>query len=504
MGIAVLDVGTSSMRGILYDDKGQKLFTKQVEYTPIYLEHDWVEQNPSDWKCAMEVSMKACAVFAKERGENIRAVSLTSQRSSVIPIGKGGTPVGNAIMWQDKRVLEVLKELSPCHSRIFQLTGSRVNPVFSGSKMMWIRKCSPHLYEQAERLVVIPDYLIHEMTGNWVTDATYGSRSLLMNLRTRQWDDELLELFQVEKEKLCSIIEPGSIAGRVSQACSRVTGLEEGTPVITAGGDQQCAALGMGMTRQGAIEVSAGTGAYIIGALKRVPDHLEEDVICNASAIPGEYVLESSILSCASVFNWILRLCYGMNGENRKETYQIVNREVEESLKKEDDLMMLPFFQGRGTPDWNSKARGCFHNLTLGTEPGDMARAVMEGLGYEISANIDRIKNYVGEIENIYACGGLVNSPVFGRILASICNSGICTYQDNEAAAIGAWMSAGVELGLYPDYDSAFWQGRQGHPVNQIEADCELKKRYGEGKEKYSQLYSRLYGKALERQGGNG
>lgn len=493
MGIAVLDIGTSSMRGILYGNDGRKLFTSQIAYSPVYMEHDWVEQNPCDWKDAMESTMKACVRDGKENGEEIQAVSVTSQRSSVIPIGVDDQPLGNAIMWQDKRVLGVLKELTQYNGRIFELTGSRINPVFSGAKMLWIRCCRPDLYEKSGRLVVIPDYIIHEMTGEWVTDATYGSRSLLMNLRSRQWDDELLKLFQVDKEKLCQIIEPGSIAGRINEACAGRTGLLKGTPVISAGGDQQCAALGVGVIEQGAMEISVGTGAYIIAASGTVPEALKEDVISNASAVPGEYILESSILSAASVFNWWLRMGYGMNAENQQEVYELVNKELEESLKKEDALILLPFFQGRGTPDWNSEARGCFHNLNLGTERSDVARAVLEGLCYEISANIDTVRKYVGETGAIYACGGLVNSDVFCRILSGVCENRICTYGDNEAAAIGAWISAGVTLGLYPDYTAAFHQGRAGHEVKEVVADETLRCRYRAGKKNYSRLYEQLY-----------
>ncbi len=497
MGVGVLDIGTSSMRGILYGDEGQKLFSEQVGYTPSYLKNDWVEQNPEDWKSSMEHIMKACAQFAAGRGEKIRAISVTSQRSSVIPIGGDDKPVGNAIMWQDKRVVEMLKKLSPYNNRIFQLTGSKINPVFSGPKMMWIRKHNPQLYQAAKRLVVIPDYIIHEMTGNWVTDATYGSRSLLMNLRTRKWDDELLKLFCVEREKLCNIIEPGSIAGTVSSECARKTGLEEGIPVISAGGDQQCAALGLGIIKQGALEVSAGTGAYIIGAQRDVPGDLKDDVICNASAIPGEYVLESSILSCASVFNWFLRIGYGMERESEGKVYEIVNREMIESLKRDDSLIMLPFFQGRGTPDWNSEATGCFHNLTLGSQRGDIARSILEGIGYEINTNISTIRKYAGQTGQIYVCGGLANSEVFCRILATICGNRIFTYSDNEAAAAGAWMSAAVTLGLYPDYTSAFIQGRLNHSVNEVETDKGMQERYYRGKEEYSRLYDQLYNKKL-------
>lgn len=493
MGIAVLDIGTSSMRGILYNQWGEKLFFRQVSYSPIYLERNRVEQDPSDWSGAMEQVMAACGEYARQHGERIEGISLTSQRSSLIPVDRDGNPLGRAIMWQDKRSGEVWDELEPLTEEIFARTGCRINPVFSGPKMLWLHRFRPELYEKTARLAVIPEFILHEMTGTWAVDATYGSRSLLMNLHTREWDEKLLKLFRVDREKLSPIREPGTVAGRINKACAGKTGLIEGTPVVSAGGDQQCAALGLGMIVQGSVEVSAGTGAFIMAACARAPEHLKETVICNVSAIPGEYLLESSILSCASVFNWFMRLCYGMNEKNREDVYRTVNREIELSLRKGEGPMVLPLFQGRGTPDWNSRAKGTLHNLTMETERGDIGRAILEGLAYEIAVNMDVIKEYVGEPGEVCACGGLLNSPVFSRILSGAFGRPVRSYADNEATAIGAWMSGAVALGAYPDYRTAFAQGRKGHTAKEIRAEENLAEQYARGKEQYCSLYERLY-----------
>ena len=471
MGIIVVDVGTSSLRSILYSDTGAKLYTRQIEYSPTYLENDWVEENPADWIGAMETTLSAAVAFAKEQGHTINAVSLTSQRSSVIPIGENDEPLSNAIMWQDKRVLGIIQELQPHNDRVFQLCGSRLNPVFSGPKMAWLHRNRPELYAQAKRLVLIPDLLIHTLTGQWLTDATYGSRSLLMNLRDRQWDDELLSIFGVDREKLNEIHEPGSIVAYTTAAYEAKTGLPAGTPVISAGGDQQCAALGLGVIKEGVLEVSAGTGAYIIAASDKVPDGLKQDVICNASAIPGAYVLESSIPTCASAFNWLLRICYGMDGSNKKDVLRQVNQEIEDSLRKKSDVLILPHFQGRGTPDWNSHAHGSIHNLNLGTTRGDIARAMFEGLCMEIEANISAIAQYIQKSESIYACGGLSNSASFAQLLSNFTELPVQVFADTESTGLGAWMSGAVAIGLYPDYETAFKTAREKDSLKQVLTD---------------------------------
>jgi sugar (pentulose or hexulose) kinase len=307
MNVLVIDVGTSSMRGILFDHQGKCLTEKQEFYQATYLENSWVEQNPADWENALYSILKKSVAEAESMGEKIEAISITSQRSSVIPVDENFRPLSNAIMWQDKRTNHICESMEDLNDKVFSLCGSRVNPVFSGSKMMWFREERPEIYSKTYKFMVIPDYLIHLMTGRVCTDYTYGSRSLLMNIRTHEWDDELLEIFHVEKEKLCELVEPGSVCGYTTKAFAEITGCQEGIPVITAGGDQQCGAIGQGVVKKGVMSVTTGTGGYLITATDKVPGNLEQDAICNFSSVKGQYILESSVLTCCSAFDWFRR-----------------------------------------------------------------------------------------------------------------------------------------------------------------------------------------------------
>lgn len=248
MNILVLDVGTSSMRGILFSSQGMELLSKQCQYQADYMEDGLVEQDPGDWEGAMYEILRSVSARAKRQGAGIDAIALTSQRSSTIPVDHSITPLHRAIMWQDKRTAEICGELESENERIARLCGARVNPVFSGVKMAWIRKKRPDIYDKTYKFLVVADYLIYLLTGNLCTDYTYGSRSLLMNIRTCEWDGELLSLFEVEKEKLCPLVEPGKICGNLSKRVADETGCPQGIPVITAGGDQQCGAVGQGLS----------------------------------------------------------------------------------------------------------------------------------------------------------------------------------------------------------------------------------------------------------------
>ena len=326
MNILVIDVGTSSMRGILFTQDGETLTQRQQLYQVTYGEKGWVWQDASDWENALYGIIREITAETEEKGWRVDAIAITSQRSSVIPVDREFKPLCPAIMWQDKRTGDICDSLRDKNDKVFSLCGSRVNPVFSASKMTWIRRELPEVYSKTRTFMVIPDYLIFCMTGEVCTDYTYGSRSLLMNIRKRQWDPELLELFEVDEEKLCRLIEPGSICGYTSGTFRERTGCPEGVPVITAGGDQQCGAIGQGVVKEGILSVTAGTGGFLVAALNEVPSNLEQDVICNVSSVKGQYILESSVLTCCSAFDWFKREFYGNCYKALKEDGIMVNQ----------------------------------------------------------------------------------------------------------------------------------------------------------------------------------
>lgn len=313
--ILVVDIGTSSMRGIVYDQNANVLNSVQICYSPDYVTPERVEQNPLNWKNNLINIVKEQTEFCNQKNVKIAAVSVTSQRSSLIAVDDKGNPLCNAIMWQDKRVLPICSEINKYDKLVYSLAGSKINPVFTAPKITWLKNNSSDIYAKTYKTLVIPDYVNFIMTGEFKTDHTYGSRSLLMNLKDRKWDKQLLSIFDADEEKLCELISPGSIIGYITNEFSKLTGIAEGTPVITAGGDQQCAALGLGVTSQGSAEITAGTGAYIIASADTLPSLTESDIICNASAIPGKYVLEASILTCSSVYNWFNKNFYETNDQ---------------------------------------------------------------------------------------------------------------------------------------------------------------------------------------------
>ena len=490
--ILVVDVGTSSMRGVLFNADGQILHTLQRKYRVSYLSDSMAEQDPRDWEDALFTILRDQSLYARENGIMISALALTAQRSSILPVTRDGTPMCDAIMWLDKRNAPICGELASMEDDIFRITGARLNTVFSGSKMTWLKRNEPDLYRKSYKLMTIADYLAHLLTGQFKTDYTYGSRSLLMDIRKYQWDEEMVRLFEVEQEKLCELIPPGSVLGYTTRQIADMTGCPAGIPLISAGGDQQCAALGMGVIQGGDMEITSGTGGFLLAFADRVPDDIRPDVICGAHAIPGKYVLESSMLSCSSLYDWCLHQFY--QGVPETELYETINRDVLKSPAGANGCIALPYFQGRGTPDWNSHARGSFINLTLNTDRADMARAVLEAVALEAANNIETLERYTGRGGSYFISGGLTHSEEFNRIQASAYDRDILQSDNVEQTALGAWASTAVTTGLYRDYGEALRRAKQRDHITAYLPRADWVSVYKVKRTEMNRLYALLYG----------
>ncbi len=490
MNILVIDIGTSSMRGILFTEEGRKLSVCQVRYQPIRYADGRIEQSSCDWPLFLEQIVKAVMEEARAKGEPVEALAVTAQRSAVIPVDREGKPLMDTIMWQDRRNADICEELKPYQDLIFEKSGAGINTVFSGSRMTWILRNCPDVKKKLYKFVNIPEYVIHHMTGNYVTDTTYGSRSHLMNLRERTWDGELLRLFGIREDQLCVLQEPGSICGRITREFAHRTGIAEGTPVISAGGDQQCALIGQGVFREGDLSIVAGTGGFLAGILDQVEEELPDGLICNCSSVRGQYMLEANVLTCCSAFDWFCRNFY--DWEDGVD-YGRINEELRFLDGVVSSPVILPYFQGRSTPRWNSEAKAVFGELTLAAGRKELLKALLEGICLEIRNNIRLFEKYI-RIEKAYISGGLTNSPVINQMQSDVYGIPLFHMEDSETTASGALMVALERLQSCSSVETAFAKirGHEKTECYQPRNDCFLA--YEEKRKRMNQLYEKIYG----------
>lgn len=453
-GLIIIDVGTTSIRGLLFDETGSIRVTEQRDNPPVYYPDGRVEQDPSSWIEKLYSILSACGQTATDRGIRTEALVLTAQRSSVIPVDKDGNALRPAIMWQDKRTDRICMDLHNRVPEVYQRSGANLSPVFSAAKIRWIRENEPSVYRQTEKMVGIQDFLIHSLTGRFVTDHSFASRTNLMNLWDRNWDEELLRIFHVDRSMLCDLIPPGSIAGALGSTAAARSGLVPGLPVISGGGDQNCAALGQGVYQAGTLVANTGTGSYLIAHTDQPVLDAQRRLVCNASAIPGAYIVEASILTSGSIYRWFFEQCYSPPQEEEKSFHQI-DTDARSSPPGSEGVILLPYFKGAGSPWWNPQATGTFLNLTLGSRRGDMARAVLEGISAEFRTNLALIEELTGEITRVNTAGGLTTLDLYNQIQADLMEKPVYHSPVKEATALGAWVNGVLTLGLYSSVPGA-------------------------------------------------
>lgn len=487
MNILIIDAGTSSMRGILYRDDMKKLLSCQIKYCPICNEKGELRQTAEEFETTLLAIVRTINTEAAELKECIDVISLTAQRSSVLPLDAGGKPLMDVIMWQDTGSRGICRELENYNNKIAGLSGACVNTVFSGGKMAWVRRERPEIYDKVYKLVNIPEYLIHIMTGVYVTDYTYGSRTNLMNLKKCEWDPELLAIFGVKEEHLCELLPPGSICGSVTEDFAAKTGIRKGIPVITAGGDQQCAAVGQGIFKRGKMSIIMGTGAFLTAASDGIPSDLPAGIICNSSAVKGKYIIEANVPACCSAFNWFCNNFY----EGKEPDYVKINKELEELYGKEENCIVLPYFQGRSTPEWNAAASASIHKITLSTTRSNILKAILEGIFLEIKNNVDLLGSYAG-MESIYISGGLTKSRIMNQMQADIYGLPLYHRDEPEATALGALMVTLHSLGRYDSYDEIFEKINRTSIVEVYEPK-EAREYYLNKQQQLNALYKKIY-----------
>lgn len=490
--IIAVDAGTSSLRSVLFNTDGKQIFMAQTQYEPIFPRDGYVEQDPRVWKKALYQTLAQAAAYAEKNSIPIDAISITSQRSSVFPVDVRGEPLHNALMWHDKRSVQLCERLRDREMDVYSRTGLRIDPMFSAPKMAWFRENEPELYAKSHKLLGVHEYLLFCLCGEFVTDHSVGSRTMLMNLTTLHWDDKLLELFGIEREKLCTLVRQGSVCGRLKGAAALECGLKAGTAVIAAGGDQQCSALGLGILNSGQIEVTTGTGAYVIGISDKPVLDPEMRFLCNVSALPGRYILEAPILTAGNVYQWFARTF--IDEQEGKSVVEQAGELAVQSPVGANGLMLFPYFKGRGSPSWNPNAKGVMLNLTLDTSKSDFARAILEGIALEVAQNIKLIgRCYENSTKEILMSGGLTKLPLYNQIISDATALKVRVRDNNEATALGAWLSAAVATGIFNNLEEVI------HAVLKEQSSAlympieENRKQYSELCKIREQLYTSFY-----------
>lgn len=485
MKVIAIDIGTSSMKSLLYKDDGKLEKTFQQEYYSTYPQEGYVEQDPESWKEALIYVLGEMGKYLKEAKTKAEALVVTSQRSSLIPMDKDGNPLRYAIMWQDKRSLPQCNDLIEKYTMeaLYKKTGLRTNPYFVLPKILWLKENEPEIFDKTEKFIGVQDYVVHLMTGKYVTDHSQACRTLLMDIEKFKWDQNLLDIAGISEESLPDLVSPGSVAGNLVGEMKDLLGCESDLPVIISGGDQQNAAVALGVIKEGRAEANTGTGSFIISATDK--PFFDDDcrVLCQASAIPGKWIVEAGIFNTGAIYRWFRNQFY--SDVKTEESYGLMEKEAKESSIGANGITMIPHFHGSAAPYWNPRAKGLFFNLSLYNKRGDFTRALLEGISSELATNIKLIEKLINELDVISVAGGMTRSDLFCDIQANFFDKRVLKFTNAEASSLGASMIAFVSLGKYKDIEEAY-QAMSDKDYQQYEPNQD-----------YHDIYTNLYDRKM-------
>lgn len=489
-GLICIDVGTTSLRAVLFDADGRTRHVAHRHNPPGYHENGRVEQDAECWQRLLPDALAEAAQAAQAAALPPACLAVTSQRSSVLAVDGDGRPLHPVLMWQDTRSSGLVQAMSPVQqAEVYARAGLHVSPVFSAPKMAWLREQRPQVWSRAHRLLGVHDWVLWLLTGRQVTDHSFGSRTALMNLGSRDWDDDLLALFGVPRRMLCELVPPGTVVGHLGEAMATAAGLPAGLPVVSAGGDQQCAALGLGLLGPGRAVANVGTGCYLIAHADGPVLDPQRRVSCNVSALPGACIVEASILAAGAAHGWMVRLAGGSESE---AAFAAVEAEAAAAPPGANGVLVLPEFCGAGTPHWDPSARAAIVNLRLDSTRGDIARALLEGLAMELRDGLDVVESLTAPVAAVRAAGGLTRSPLFDRILADVLERPLECDDDAEATAHGAWIAAAVAIGLYADAKRAYARLAQRTPGVSLAPDEARRALYRSRRAEARNIYAAL------------
>lgn len=453
--IITLDSGTTSCRSIVVNKKGEIVGISQTEFTQYFPQSGWVEHDALEiWNTQLS-TMQSVKNKAKIKSNDIAAVGITNQRETVVLWDKEtGLPVYNAIVWQDRRTSEYCEELisKGYEKMIHEKTGLILNPYFSATKIRWILKnCDDAKRKLKEKRLLagtIDTWLIWKLTQGKVhaTDVSNASRTLLFNINTLDWDQEILDLFEIPREILPEVKSSSDDFGTIfpQHWSSNATGVVPITGVI---GDQQSALFGQLCIKEGMVKNTYGTGCFTLVNTGNKPikskNRLLTTIAWKIKNEPVQYALEGSVFVAGAAIKWLrdsLRMIY----ESSEVDYYC-------SITKDNQsVYVVPSFTGLGAPYWDSYSRGAIFGLERGTKREHIVKATVEAIAYQSNDLMLAMENDMGKkIALLRVDGGVANSNYLMQFQSSISNVRIERPEIIETTALGATYMAGLYVGYW-------------------------------------------------------
>jgi len=485
-----LDVGTTATKALVFDQAGNVVASGKYTYGLITPREFWVEQDPEQlWRGVVEAAGQAARQIGP--GDRIVAMAQSSQGGTTIPVDADWRPLGNAITWMDQRADEQVRavEASIGAEAVRRTTGFALMPGLPLQHIAWLRVNCPDLFDAASHFLFVNDFIGQRLTGRLCMNPSDASITQLMGLQDCQWDRRLTDVAGIAPDQLSPIRPSGEVIGPLTASAAKAIGLDGDVLVVNGAHDQYCAAVGTGVTEPGKVLLSCGTAWVILAVPPDLETGLSSGMAVSRHAVQGRWGALRSLRGVGSSLEWLIDNVWGGldAGPSRHELYAAVDEAAARSVAGAGGLLFVPISGGHTDAGAD---RGGFVGLTLAHGRADMARAVMEGIAFELRWALDEVRRGGLTAAELKMVGGAAASPVWPGIVAGVTGAAVAVSTVTEAACKGAAILAGVGAGLFADADSGYAAFRDAE--DRLEGDQAERDEYDRQFDRYRRAYEMM------------
>ena len=453
-----IDIGTSGTKTLAMQEDGRILASATEEYPLSSPKPGWSEQAPSDWWQASVKSVRRVMKAAKLKPADVAGIGLSGQMHGSVFLDKAGEVIRPALLWNDQRTAaecHEIESLAGGRDKLIQMVANPALTGFTAPKILWLRNKEKKNFQKTVKVLLPKDYVRYRLTGEFATEVSDASGTLLLDVVNRDWSHKLLGKLQLDASLLPKVYESEDVSGKLSDLVAKEMGLLPGTPVVGGGGDQAASAIGNGIVRKGVVSATMGTSGVVFAHSDQVQVDPAGRLHTFCHAVRGKWHMMGCVLSAGGSLQWFRnQLCDSEMTAAKKQKidpYELITQQAAAVAAGSEGLFFLPYLTGERTPHADPNARACWIGLSLRHGKGHMARAVMEGATYAMRDSLEIIRSMQIPVSEIRLSGGGARSQFWRQMQADIYGQPVCTINAEEGPAYGVALLAAAGTGAYKD-----------------------------------------------------
>lgn len=492
-----IDIGTSGTKTLAISEDGAILASAAAEYPLVSPKPGWSEQEPGDWWEASVKTVKQVMKIAKLKAADVGGIGLSGQMHGSVFLNKAGDVIRPALLWNDQRTTAECAEIEKRaggRKRLIKMVANPALTGFTAPKILWLRNHEKKNFDKTVQVLLPKDYVRFRLTGEFATEVSDASGTLLLDVVKRKWSKALLGKLDLDSSLLPKVYESEDVTGGLSASAAKAMGLNAGTPVVGGGGDQAASAIGNGIVRKGVVSATMGTSGVVFAHSDEVQVDPEGRLHTFCHAVRGKWHVMGCVLSAGGSLQWFRNhLCQDEITAAKKkkiDPYELITQQAAAAPAGSEGLFFLPYLTGERTPHADPNARGCWIGLSLRHGKGHLARAVMEGATYAMRDSLEIAKGMDIPVREIRLSGGGARSEYWRQMQADIYGQPVVTVNAEEGPAYGVALLAAAGIGAYKDVVEAC--NATISVVTKTKANSSAKKVYNKAYPVYQNLYQSL------------